>query len=151
MTSIKQCLLFSLSKEQFGIDVENVLRVINFDKMIKIPKAPAFIAGAISVEGNVIPVADLALKIELGKSEITAQTKVIILQIHQDDDVLNVGVMIDDVLDVISVNEAKLLPPAMEGMGFNTSMIDGMYKVNEDFYTILNATKIFENELAAIL
>jgi len=152
MTLNKQCLLFSLCKEQFGIDVENVLRVINLDKLMKVPKAPEFVAGAISHEGNVIPVVDLAKKIELGVTAINEKTKIIILQVHHgDDETLNVGVMIDDVLDVMSINESKLLPPALEGMGFNSQTIDGMYKVNEDFYMILNATKIFEKELSTVV
>ena len=150
MNSNKQCLLFSLCKEHFGIDVDNVLRVINFDKMIKVPKAPDFVAGAISLEGNVIPVVDLAKKIELGVTTITPTTKVIVLQVHHGEDTIDVGVMIDDVLDVIAVNESKLMPPALESMGFDTQTLDGMYKVNEDFYMILNATKIFEKELATI-
>jgi purine-binding chemotaxis protein CheW len=150
MTTNKQCLLFSLCKEQFGIDVENVLRVINFDKLMKVPKAPDFIAGAISLEGSVIPVVDLAKKVDLGLTDITPKTKVIILNVHHDDDTINVGVMIDDVLDVVSINDSRLLPPPLEGMGFDTQTIDGMYKVNEDFYMILNATKIFEKELATI-
>jgi purine-binding chemotaxis protein CheW len=75
---------------------------------------------------------------------------VIILNVHHSEDTINVGVMIDDVLDVVSVNASRLLPPPLEGMGFDTQTIDGMYKVNEDFYMILNATKIFERELATI-
>ena len=150
MTNNKQCLLFSLCKEKFGIDVENVLRVINFDKLMKVPKAPDFIAGALTLEGNVIPVVDLAKKIELGETDLTPKTKVVILQVFHGEDVLNVGVMIDDVLDVIAVNESKIIPAALEGMGFDTQTTDGMYKVNEEFYMILNATKIFEKELATI-
>jgi purine-binding chemotaxis protein CheW len=150
MTNNKQCLLFSLCKELFGIDVETVLRVINFDKLMKVPKAPDFIAGALTLEGSVIPVVDLAKKIDLGETTITPKTKVVILQVHHGDDVLNVGVMIDDVLDVITIVESKMQPAALEGMGFDTQTTDGMYKVNEDFYMILNATKIFEKELATI-
>jgi purine-binding chemotaxis protein CheW len=144
----KQCLLFSLSQEQFGIDVENVLRVINFDKLMKVPKAPAFIAGALSLEGNVIPVVDLAKKIELGETTISKSTKVIVLQVDHNGDVLNVGVMIDDVIDVIMITDSKLLPPPLEGIGFDSQTLDGMYKLNDVFYMILNAQKIFEKELA---
>ena len=150
MTNNKPCLLFTLCKEYFGIYVENVLRVISLEKLMVVPKAPDFIAGAISLEGNVIPVVDLAKKISLGKSEINKSTKVIILQVHHGDDVIEVGVMIDDVLDVITINDSKLVPPALERMGFDTQTLDGMYKVEEDFYMILNATKIFEKELATI-
>jgi purine-binding chemotaxis protein CheW len=151
MTNDKQCLLFSLCKEQFGIDVENVLRVIAFDKLMKVPKAPAFIAGAISMEGSVIPVVDLAKKIDLGITTINKKTKVIILQVHHSDETISVGVMIDDVLDVVSVNASKLLPPALEGLGFDTQTLDGMHKVSEEFYMILNTTKIFEKELATLV
>jgi len=146
----RPCLLFTLCKEHFGIDVENVLRVINLEKLMQVPKAPDFIAGAISLEGNVIPVVDLAKKIELGKTDITKSTKVIILEVHHGEDTLEVGVMIDDVLDVITIQESKLLPPALESMGFDTQTLRGMYKVDEDFYMILSATKIFERELANI-
>ena len=150
MTNNKPCLLFTLCKEHFGIYVENVLRVISLEKLMTVPKAPDFIAGAISLEGNVIPVVDLAKKISLGKSEINKSTKVIILQVTHDEDVIEVGVMIDDVLDVITINDSKLVPPALERMGFDTQTLDGMYKVEEDFYMILNATKIFEKELATL-
>src|SRR5688572_5170824 len=150
MTNNKPCLLFTLCKEHFGIYVENVLRVISLEKLMVVPKAPDFIAGAISLEGNVIPVVDLAKKIDLSKTDISKSTKVIILQVTHSDDTIEVGVMIDDVLDVITLQESKLLPPALERMGFDTQTLDGMYKVEEDFYMILNATKIFEKELATI-
>src|SRR6187200_2940837 len=99
------CLLFSLSKELFGIDVENVLRVISLQKLMKIPKAPSFIAGAISLEGNVIPVIDLARKIDLGETIINKRTKVIILSVQHNDDTIEVGALVDDVLNVTTINE----------------------------------------------
>jgi purine-binding chemotaxis protein CheW len=151
MTKQIPCLLFSLNKELFGIDVDNVLRVINLERLMKVPKAPAFIAGAISLEGNVIPVIDLGLKIELGKTTIDKHTKVIILEVHHNDDTIEVGVLVDEVLDVAIIQESKLLPPALDSMGFDTQALDGMYKIEEDFYMILNATKIFEKELAAFI
>ncbi len=148
MTKQTPSLLFSLNKELFGINVENVLRVINLERLMKIPKAPHFIAGAISLEGNVIPVVDLAIKIDLGETRIDKRTKIIILEVHHHEDAMEVGVLIDEVLDVITINESKLLPPTLESMGFDTQTLDGMYKVDDDFYMILNATKVFEKELA---
>lgn len=145
------CLLFSLSKELFGINVENVLRVISLQKLMRIPKAPSFIAGAISLEGNVIPVVDLAKKIELGETAIDKRTKVIILEIQHQDDTIEVGALVDEVLNVTTIQDSKLLPPALEGMGFDTQTLNGMYKVDNDFYMILNAGKVFEKELASFV
>jgi purine-binding chemotaxis protein CheW len=152
MKNQKPCVLFLLCKEHFGIDVDNVLRVINLEKLMKVPKAPSFIAGAISLEGNVIPVVDLAKKIDLGETTITKATKVIILEVnHSDEDTMQVGVMIDEVLDVIALDDSKFIPPALESMGFDTQTLDGMYKIEEEFYMILSANKIFEKELASII
>ena len=145
------CLLFSLSKELFGINVENVLRVISLQKLMKIPKAPEFIAGAISLEGNVIPVIDLAKKIDLGHTNIVKKTKVIILEVHHHDDTIEVGALVDEVLNVTTINTSKLMPPALERMGFDTQTLDGMYKIDNDFYMILNATKVFEKDLTSFI
>ena len=52
---------------------------------------------------------------------------------------------------MIEIQTAKLLPPVLDSMGFNTNTLDGMYKVNEDFFMILNVEKVFEKELATIV
>jgi len=145
------CLLFSLSNELFGIDVENVLRVISLQKLMKIPKAPSFIAGAITLEGNVIPVIDLAKKIDLGKTSIEKRTKVIILEVQHNDDTIEVGALVDDVLNVTTIQTSKLIPAALDRMGFDTQTLDGMYKIDNDFYMILNAGKVFEKELVTYI
>jgi purine-binding chemotaxis protein CheW len=150
MKNNKPCVLFSLCKELFGIDVENVLRVINLEKMMKVPKAPEYIVGAISLEGNVIPVVDLAKKISLGSTEIGKETKVIVLEIIHNDSTLLAGVLIDDVLDVVAIEENKLIPPVLESMGFDTRTTDGIYRLEDSFYNILNASKIFEGEFASL-
>lgn len=151
MSNQTSCLLFKLNKELFGISVLNVLRVINLEKLMKIPKAPAFIAGAITLEGNVIPVVDLARKIELGETDITKNTKIVILTVTHQTDTMEVGVLIDDVLDVITINESKMVPAALDSMGFDTMTLDGMYQVDQNFYMILNATKVFEKELSVLV
>jgi len=151
MASVIHSLLFSLGGELFGISVENVLRVINLEMVIGIPKAPSFIRGAINLEGNVVPVVNLAKKIDLDYAQSSDQNKVIILEVNHDDETIQVGVLIDEVLDVISMEPSKIIPPPLERMGFDTNTLDGMYKVNDDFYMILNARKIFERELVEMV
>jgi purine-binding chemotaxis protein CheW len=143
-------LMFVLNKEHFGISVNDVLRVINLERLMKVPMAPDFVAGAISIEGNIIPVVDLAKKIELGATEIHGKTKVIILQIQHDEGSLQVGALIDEVHDVITVTNSKLLPPVLDSLGFNSETLNGVFKSDENFYMILNASKVFEKELLTI-
>jgi purine-binding chemotaxis protein CheW len=134
----------------FGIDVVNVLRVINLDRIMKIPKAPDFIVGAITLEGNVIPVVDLAKKIELGETLVTVNTKVIVLEVHHHENMFMVGVMIDNILDVATIELSKMIPPTLENMGFETNSLDGLIHIDQDHYMILNASKIFEKEILTL-
>ena len=150
MSTVIQGLLFSLKQELFGISVEHVLRVINPEKIMRIPKAPDFIVGAINLEGNVIPVADLAKKIDLGITDQIEKCKIIILEMVHDDEPFQVGVLIDEVIDVVTMESSKLLPPPLENMGFDTYTLDGMLKVEEDFHMIINPGKVFEKELAVL-
>lgn len=144
-------LLFSLKQELFGISVKNVIRVINLEKIIKIPKAPTFVVGAINLEGQVIPVVDLANKIDLGITEVNEDKKVIVLEIIREEETMEVGVIIDEVLDVVSLENTALAPPPLDNMGFNTNTLDGMYKTGEDFYMVISASKIFQTELETLV
>ena len=137
-----QGLLFSLQNEYFGISVENVLRVINLEKLIKIPKAPDFVSGAINLEGNVI---------ELGETRLSEKSKVVILEVDHGEEYIQVGILIDEVLDVVSISSAEMQAPPMENMGFDTHTLDGMYRKDDTFYMILNAKKIFEKDLVEVV
>ncbi|MTI39890.1 chemotaxis protein CheW [Fulvivirga lutimaris] len=148
----KHLLLFSLKQELFGISVKNVTRVINLEKIIKIPKAPTFVVGAINLEGHVIPVVDLANKIDLGITEVNEDKKVIVLEIlREEEETMEVGVIIDEVLDVVALENNALAAPPLDNMGFNANCLDGMYKTGEDFYMVISASKIFESELETLV
>jgi hypothetical protein len=44
-----------------------------------------------------------------------------------------------------------MVPAALDSMGFDTMTLDGMYQVDQNFYMILNATKVFEKELSVLV
>ncbi len=151
MNNQKPCLLFSLCNELFGIDVVHVIRVINLEQLMVIPQSPDFISGAINLEGNVLPVVDLAKKIELGSTEIKKQTKVIIIEIEHNQETMTVGMLIDEVLDVVNFTASQLQASPVENMGFNSTTLEGMFQHKNDFYLILDANKVFEKELATLV
>ena len=151
MKNTNHAVLFSLGKELFGVSVENVLRVISVEKVFNIPKAPAFIAGAINLEGSVLPVVNLSRKIDLAETQLSDHSKIVVLDVAHDDEHVQVGVLIDDVLDVVIIEPSRMLPAPLENLGFDAQILSGMYKVDDDFYMILNVKAVFEKELAAVI
>jgi purine-binding chemotaxis protein CheW len=139
--------LFSLNKQLFGIDTEIVSRVINLERLLKTPDAPDFIAGIITIEGELVVVIDLAYKIAGRKTIPNYNTKVIILNMPGHDHRVMVGVLIDDVHNVLNIDESKLLAAAHDAGGIDANPLDGMYKIEDDFYIIMDSAKVFEKEL----
>ena len=133
----KSYLLFLLNNERFAIDVEMVIRVVDLEGIKRVPQAPDFVRGIIKVDGKVLPVTDLANKIELGETEINRKTKVIIIEMGEEDK-LELGLLIDDVINVVEVEPGQIQPSPLENMGLNTNTLSGMFKYQEEFYLLIN-------------
>ena len=59
-----QFLTFQLNQEVYGVNILKVKEIIDFGKITKVPMMPDFIAGVINLRGSVVPVIDLALRLD---------------------------------------------------------------------------------------
>jgi purine-binding chemotaxis protein CheW len=66
---ISQYLTFTVSEENFALNVLNVREVLEFQHTSQIPKMPDFMRGVINLRGSIIPVIDLKVKFGLGRTE----------------------------------------------------------------------------------
>ena len=133
---------FNLQGELFGIEISKVFRVIEMQKILPIPKSPDHILGIVHQEGEVIPLVDLGLMIDLEKTEKTESSKIIILNIEGNNN-FQVGAVIDAVKDVVEVNTYEIQKAPTENLGFDASVLEGMYKENDDFVLILDMERVF--------
>ena len=56
----QQFVVFSVGKEKFGVDVNQIKQVIPVMETTYIPNSPAFVKGVINLIGDIIPIIDLA-------------------------------------------------------------------------------------------
>jgi purine-binding chemotaxis protein CheW len=70
---------FLLADESYAIDVGHVREVYPLKDLIPVPCTPSFIMGIINVRGQVVSVTDLRQLFELPTKELTAESKVLIL------------------------------------------------------------------------
>lgn len=149
MESINNELLtFIIDKETYGVAVHQVHEVLEVTPVTKIPRMPDFMKGVINIRGQVVPVIDLRLKFELPEIEDTTDTCIIILELKQNknEERLILGVIVDSVNAVISINEKDIAPPPKIGIQVDTNFIVGMGKIEEKFITILDIDAILTSE-----
>ena len=54
-----QVVVFTLEREEYGLEISKVQEIVHYQQATKIPEAPDFFQGIINLRGKVIPVFDL--------------------------------------------------------------------------------------------
>ena len=54
--------IFTLDSELFGIEIRNVVEIIEIQTITAVPQVPAYMKGIINLRGKIIPVIEVRLK-----------------------------------------------------------------------------------------
>jgi purine-binding chemotaxis protein CheW len=142
-TESNQFLTFKLGDEVFALDISRVREVLEHPRITKVPGTPEFMRGVINLRGRVVPVIDIKLKFDMGKTEKTIDTCIIIVEIKIDDEITVLGAMADSVREVIDLESSEIEPAPRIGTRLDTSFIKGMGKKNDLLIMILDIDRVF--------
>lgn len=151
ITETSQYLSFLLDKEIYAMDINNVREVLDITQVTRVPRMPDFMRGVINLRGGVVPVVDLRLKFGLPETDIDMDTCIIIIEIFLDGDETMLGLMVDSVQEVMSLEPDQIEPPPKIGTRLKTEFIRGMGKKDNDFIIILESRKVFSAEELAVV
>ena len=110
-TGTRQLVVCALGREQYGLPIEHVREIVRYAEPRPVASDVPWMRGVISLRGRLVPVHDLAtrLGVEADRGEAA---KLVIVDIGEEP----VGVLVDDVVEVLQVEEARLEPvPSGEG------------------------------------
>ena len=140
-----QYLTFKLDQEIYALDITQVREVLDFTEVTKVPRMPEFMRGVINLRGGVVPVVDLRLKFDMGESERTVDTCIIIMELDIDGERTFLGALADSVQEVITLESDQIEPPPKIGTRLDTEFIRGMGKKNDDLIIILDINRVFSS------
>lgn len=134
----EQVVLFSLGREVYGISITQVKEIIQYRDATKLPNTPAYIEGIVSLRGKIIPVVDLALRLELSTTKADDKRAIIIETAGRE-----IGIVVDEVTEVIRLQDSaiELAPMATEN-----SYIRGIGKEGNRLLILLDVDKLFGEE-----
>ena len=89
--------------------------------------------GVLNLRGRVVPVVDLAVRFGRPESEPTRRTCVVIVEVQNEEEQMDIGLIVDGVNQVIEIPAADIEPPPTFGARLRTDFISGMGKVNGAF------------------
>ena len=136
-----QLICFKLGAEAYGLDIMQIKEIIRHQKITLVPKAPSFIDGVINLRGMVIPIIDLRKRFEL-QAGAHSRNRIIIADVEN----RIVGLVVDDVTDIISVSKTNLLPPPKMIKGTEATYLGGMIDIEGGFLFIIDLDKMLTAE-----
>jgi len=146
ITQKQAYLSFDLNGEIFAITVNNVLEVLENQKLTKVPKAPFYIKGVINFRGEILPVIDTRVKFNMPEKEDNGKSVIIVFDIDLADKKLLIGGIVDGVKDVIEISQNEIKDVPNMGSKYNSDFMLGMIKTDDHFIMLLNIEKVFSTE-----
>ncbi len=145
VTETIQYIVIRLGGEQYGIDINFIDNIVRMQHITRIPKVPAYLKGVINLRGEVIPVMSLRLRMGLEEDQIGRSTRIIILKLGEEG---NVGVLVDEVREVVKLPVDKIEKTAHGKAGDKTMFVNAVGKNGDELISLLDLSTITLEENA---
>ncbi len=140
-------LTFSIGEEDYGIEIRHVTEIINMQEINKIPEVPDYIKGIINLRGKIIPVIDVRLRFKKEPISYNDRTCIIVIDTGE----ISVGLIVDYVSEVISIEDKSIAPPPDMRIGIQNKYIQGIGKIGSKVILLLECQKLFLDDEVQIL
>ncbi len=139
-------LTFALGEEKFAISVEHVQEVVEFGQVTKVPNAPQYMLGIINLRGRVLPLLDTRMKLGLSATELTQKSRVMVLEILQEDKSVAIGALVDIAKEVVELTSQDIqAAPEFENLK-TSAPITGIVNDHGDITMIMDIARVFSTE-----
>ena len=143
--SMYHLVTFQLGEELYGVDIMDVKEIVKIQAVRPIPNAPYYVEGIFNLRREIIPVINLHKRFRLKKADLDDDNEFeggfMILNIDGN----KIGVIIDRIARVVSVNSADVKAPPQMLSGIGTEYIQGVIRQENGQYLImLDIRKLFD-------
>ncbi|MFC5521870.1 chemotaxis protein CheW [Polaromonas jejuensis] len=141
-TRALEYLSFTLSQEEYGIDIQKVQELRGYDAVTRIANAPEHIKGVVNLRGIIAPIVDMRIKFNLGTPSYDQFTVVIILNIGN----RVMGMVVDSVSDVITLTPEQIKPAPEMGAVLDTEYLIGLGTLDERMLILVDLEKLMSSD-----
>ncbi|MBN2795588.1 MAG: purine-binding chemotaxis protein CheW [Clostridia bacterium] len=134
-------LTFILDKEFYGIEIAYVTEIVGIQPITIIPETPKSVKGVINLRGEIIPVLDARIRFGKETTDYNDRTCIIVVDI----DKLQIGLIVDEVSEVMDINHVDLVPPP-KLTTHNNYYIKALAKANDRVTVVIDCKHLLNSE-----
>ena len=137
-----ELLTFNVTDQEYSIDIIQVREIRGWTRTTPMPHAPDYMRGVINLRGTVLPVMDLARRLNLSSGETHERNVVIVVHL----DGMLTGLLVDAVSDIVTVDADQLQPPPDIGAEQAGSVISALTLIDDRMIRVLNLAAVLPGE-----
>jgi len=144
---ISRWVTFELEKECYGISVSEVREVLRYTDIAPVPGSPDFVIGIINLRGNVVTVIDTRKRFGLGPNDISNSTRIIIIEIEEQE----IGILVDSVAEVVDIYNRDIEAAPNVGNEETSRYIEGVTSRDGKLLIVVDLNKLLTDEELQVL
>ncbi len=129
-----QLACFSLGDKLFAVDIMRIREIIVPQKLSPLPSPSDLLEGVINLRGTVIPVMNMRKKFRMSDLKDAPAGKLLIVSLVRQ----SLALVVDDVMEVVSVPVADIKPPIQIASGVGMEFILGVCLSNSRVFMVLD-------------
>ena len=135
-----ELLCFRVATEDYAINIMDIKEIIKPREVTEVPRVPAFVRGILSLRGIIIPVFDMRLRLGLPEGVRSERERIVVVNRQGG----FCGVLVDQVVQVVRIAEAKLEAPPVVLEGIDREFIQGIGRVAGRMLILLDMEKVLD-------
>jgi purine-binding chemotaxis protein CheW len=132
-------LAFEVAGREYGVEVVHVRGIVGLAQIARQRRTRELIRGFVHVRGGrAIPVVDPRRALGLPAAEATDRTVVVLMQLTVAGRRVLMGILVDEVLEVLSICGAEIRPPPASGSALPARSLLGVAEVDERVVSLVD-------------
>lgn len=143
-------LLFTVGDDRFGLDVSQIVEVIPYISLKRVPRAPECVAGLFNFRGAAVPVIDLAVLIAGTPSQRHLSTRIVLVRYAPAKSGGRIiGLVLEHATETIKVDPASFVPAALGAEG--GEFLGELVMEEKGMIQLVHVNKLLPEQLRALL
>lgn len=137
----KQYIIFKLNEEKFAASINHIASITEYSSITPLPNGPAYVDGLLNLRGDIIPVVNLKKRFKLQEQQMNQKR---ILIARKDD--IQIGFLVDDASQSMTVDEANVLPPPQIAIKKENRYISEVCVHKDELIIVIDLDKVLTDE-----
>lgn len=130
--------VLQLEGEFFGVGLDLVHELINIHKFTLIPCCPMHIIGNMNLRGEIITLIDISHILNLPRQPSKNRQKAILVDWNHS----NIGIAVDDIVDVTELDPQQILPAPIAISSSTNEYVQGVVAYQDEMISMINLPKV---------